>query len=96
LAGENFGEFGNLLQICQSFIRQLLVTSEKAMEAGLKSTKVFFTKCNLACNSPKFSPAKIFCYTVCFLRLILGVRSIRGFEKTFAIPIMNPISWFMI
>ena len=32
----------------------------------------------------------------CFLRLILGVRSIRGFEITFAIPIMNPPSWFMI
>ena len=28
--------------------------------------------------------------------LILGVRSIRGFEKTFAIPIMNPLLWFMI
>ena len=52
LAGENFGEFGDLLQIRQSFICQLLVISEKAIEAGLKSAKVFFTKCNLACNSP--------------------------------------------
>ena len=32
----------------------------------------------------------------CFLRLILGVHSIRSFEKIFAIPIMNPLSWFMI
>jgi len=30
LAGENFGEFGDLLRIRQSFIRQLLVLSEKA------------------------------------------------------------------
>jgi len=29
LAGENFGKFGDLLQICQSFIRQLFVISEK-------------------------------------------------------------------
>ena len=64
LAGENFGEFGDLLRIHQSFIRQLLVISEKAIEAGLKSTKVFFAKCNSACNSPKFCPAKIFRYTV--------------------------------
>ena len=64
LAGENFGEFGNLLRIRQSFICQLLVISEKAIEAGLKFTKVFSAKYNLACNSPKFSPAKIFRYTV--------------------------------
>jgi len=57
LAGENFGEFGDLLRIRQSFIRQLLVVSEKAIEAGLKSAKVFFAKCNLACSSLKFSPA---------------------------------------
>jgi len=64
LAGENFGEFGDLLRICQSFIHQLLVMSEKAIEAGLIFAKIFFTKCHLACNSPKFSPAKIFRYTV--------------------------------
>jgi len=67
LAGENFsefGKFGDLLRIRQSFIRQLLVLSEKAIEAGLKFAKVFFAKYNLACNSPKFSPAKIFRYMV--------------------------------
>ena len=64
LAGENFGEFGDLLRIRQSFIRQLLVISEKAIEAGLKFAKVFFAKYNLASNSQKFSPAKIFRYTV--------------------------------
>jgi len=64
LAGENFGEFGDLLRIRQSFICQLLVISEKAIEAGLKFAKVFSAKYNLACNSPKFSPAKIFRYTV--------------------------------
>ena len=64
LVGENFGEFGDLLRIRQSFICQLLVISEKAIEAGPKSAKVFFAKCNLVCNSPKFSPAKIFHYTV--------------------------------
>ena len=53
MAGENFGEFGDLLRIRQSFIRQLLVISEKAIEAGPKSAKVFFAKCNLVCNSPK-------------------------------------------
>ena len=69
--GENFSEFGDLLQIHQrSFIRQLLVISEKAIGAGLKSAKVFFAKCNIACYSPKFSPAKIFRYTVsCALSL---------------------------
>ena len=25
-----------------------------------------------------------------------GLLSIRGFEKTFVIPIMNPLSWFVI
>ena len=64
LAGKNFGEFGDLLRIRQSFICQLLVISEKAIEAGPKSAKVFFAKCNLACNLPKFSPVKIFRYTV--------------------------------
>jgi len=58
LAGENFGKFGDLLRTRQSFIRQLLVVSEKAIEAGLKFAKVFFAKYILACNSPKFSPAK--------------------------------------
>ena len=64
LVGENFGEFGDLQRIRQSFIRQLLVISEKAIEAELKFAKVFFAKCSLACNSPKFSPDKIFHYTV--------------------------------
>jgi len=41
LVGENFGEFGDLLQIRQSFIPQLLVISEKAIEAELKFAKVF-------------------------------------------------------
>ena len=75
LAGENFGEFGDLLRIRQSFIRQFLVMSEKAIEAGLKFAKVFFAKYNLACNSPKFSPAKIFCYTVGTLLHILCVQN---------------------
>jgi len=66
LAGEKFGEFGDLLRIRQSFIRQLLVISEKAIEAELKFAKVFFVKCNLACNSPKFSPVKIFHHTVMY------------------------------
>ena len=61
LVGENFGD---LLRTRQSFIRQLLVVSEKAIEAGLKFAKVFFTKYILACNLPKFSPAKNFRYTV--------------------------------
>jgi len=61
--------------ICYEFVkvlwnRQLLVISEKATEAGLKSAKVFFAKCNLACNSPKFSPAKIFHCTV-FAKLVI-------------------------
>ena len=56
---ENFGEFGDLLQIRPSFIRQLLVISEKAIGAGLKFAKVFFAKCSLASYSPKFSLTKI-------------------------------------
>ena len=39
--GENLGEFGDLLRICQSFTHQLLIASEIAIEAGLKSAKVF-------------------------------------------------------
>ena len=50
--------------IRQSFIHQLILISEKAIEAGFKFAKVFFAKCNSACNSPKFCPAKIFRYTV--------------------------------
>ena len=60
---ENFGKFGNLLRICQSFIRQLLVISEK-LGAGLKFVKVFFAKCSLPSYLPKLSPAKIFHYMV--------------------------------
>jgi len=45
---ENFGEFGDLLQIYQSFTHQLLVIFEKAIGAGLKFAKIFFAKCNLA------------------------------------------------
>jgi len=44
----------------------LLVAFEKKLEAGLKFAQVFFAQCNLACYSPKFSPAKILCYTVFF------------------------------
>jgi len=40
LAGRNFGEFGDSLRICQSFIHQLLEASEIATEAGLKFAKV--------------------------------------------------------
>ena len=67
--GENFGEFGDFLRIRQSFIRQLLVISEK-LGAGLKFAKVFFAKCNLASYSPKFSPAKILRYTVYYELLV--------------------------
>jgi len=37
LAGENFGEFGDSLQIRQHFIHQLLVVSEKSLGLGLNS-----------------------------------------------------------
>jgi len=66
LAEENFGKFVDLLQICQSFIHQLLVIPEKAMEAGLKFAKVFFAKCNSACYSPIFFPAKFLLYGTSF------------------------------
>ena len=36
------GNFGNSLQSHQSFIRQLLVTSEIAIEAGPEFAKVYF------------------------------------------------------
>ena len=81
LAGEKFGEFCDLLRIRQSFIHQLLVISEKAIEAGLKFAKVFFAKCNLACNSPKFSPAKIFRYTVDSTCMLLTVGQLFYTEK---------------
>ena len=59
--GGNFGgEFCNLLQIRQrSFIHQLLMASKIAIEAGLKFAKVYFVNCNLACDLPSFSPAKV-------------------------------------
>jgi len=40
------GKFGDLLQIRQNFIRQLLVIFEKAIKAGLKFAKSFFAECN--------------------------------------------------
>ena len=61
------------LAICYEFAKVLSANcSEKAIdiEAGLKFAKVFFAKYNLASNSPKFSPAKIFRYTV-DIKLIL-------------------------
>ena len=64
MAGENFGEFGDSVRVCQNFIHQLLVVSEKAIGAGHKFAKVFFAKCNLASYLMKFSPAKILRYTV--------------------------------
>ena len=48
--GENFSKFGNLLRIRQSFIRQFLVVSEKAIEAGLEFAKVFASQ-----NFPLYS-----------------------------------------
>jgi len=66
LAGENFGEFGNLLRI-RHFICHLLVISEKAIGAGLNSPKFSSPNAILACYSPKFSPAKIFRHTVILL-----------------------------
>ena len=63
---ENFGR-GKLRRFARNSPNcQLFVISEKAIEAGLKSTKVFLAKCNFACNSPKFFPAQVFCYTVFF------------------------------
>ena len=38
----------------------------------------------------------LFYAQVCFLRLGLGDCSIRIFKNSAAIPIMNPLSWFMI
>ena len=38
----------------------------------------------------------LFCDRVCFLRLVLGDCSIRIFKNSTVIPIMNPLSWFMI
>ena len=64
MGGENFGEFGNLLRILQSFIRQLLVISKK--------------KQGLDLNLPKISPTKIFCYTVCALSKFLEGKVVQG------------------
>jgi len=61
---ENFGEFNVSLQICQSFTCQFLIASEIVIEAGHKFAKDYFTKCNLANNSPKFSQAKASLRTV--------------------------------
>jgi len=61
---ENIGEFDDSLQIHHSFSLQLLIVSDIAIEAGLKFAKVYFAKCILASNSPKFCPAKVSVYTV--------------------------------
>ena len=42
------------------FLHQLLIAPEKHIETGLEFANVYFTKCNLACDSPKFPPTKKF------------------------------------
>jgi len=43
---------------------QLLIKSEVTIEVELKFTKVYFANCNLGCDSPNFSPAKVSLHTV--------------------------------
>ena len=65
------------LAICYEFAKVLYVNCLKKLELGLKFAKAFFAKCNLACYLPKFSPAKIFCYTVyCILVHIVIITAI--------------------
>ena len=49
--GENFGEFGELLQIRQSLT---LIVPEISVFIALEFAKVYFAKCNLAYYLPKF------------------------------------------
>jgi len=66
---ENFGGFGGSLPIRQSFIRQSfihqkVVRSQLNSEHVLSTAKVFSTNFLAVPTPPKFSPAKVLCYTV--------------------------------
>jgi len=62
--GENFGGFGSSLPIHQSFIRQKVVRSKLNSERILSTAKVFSVNFLAVPTPPKFSPAKVLCYTV--------------------------------
>ena len=73
----NFGKgnFGHLLWVHQISTHQLFVASEIAIDSGLKFAKVYFTKCNLACNLSIFPFTSIdtcfMCRTVSANKLIM-------------------------
>jgi len=64
LAGQNFGGFGVSLPIRQSFIRQKVVRSQLNSERVLSTAKVFSSNFLAVPTLPKFSSAKVLCYTV--------------------------------
>jgi len=72
LAGENFGGFGGLLQIRQSFIYQKVVRSQLNSEHVLSTTKVFSSNFLAVPTPPKFSPAKVLCYMVCICMIVFS------------------------
>jgi len=77
LAGENFGGFGGSLPIRQSFIRQKVVRSQLNSERVLSTTKVFSANFLAVPTPPKFSPAKVLCYTVFWIVLNAIIHLIR-------------------
>ena len=65
--GENFGRFGGLLLIHQSFICQNVVrflSSNMEWALPLPTAKVFSTNFLAVPILPQFSPTKVLCYTV--------------------------------
>jgi len=62
--GENFGRFGGSLSIRQSFIHQKVVRSYELNCIVNATSKVFSATFLAVPNPPKFSTAKVFCYTI--------------------------------
>jgi len=64
LAEENFGGFGGSLPIRQSFIHQKVVRTQLNSEHVLSTAKVSSANFLAVPTLPKFSSAKVLCYTV--------------------------------
>ena len=62
--GENFGEFGELQSIRQSFLRQICLTLLFSMVECVLGAKIKFANARVLDHSPKFWPSKITRYTV--------------------------------
>ena len=68
--GENFREFRGSRAICKNFLHEILGMPHPLMLSFKQSVNVFFVKFSLPMDLRKFSPSKVYRYTVCALQAL--------------------------